>query len=280
MTSAGRILIMPKGNYDASVTYEMLDLVFHGGASWVAKKTATGIEPSLANAEHWMLMCSGTDITTLEQRMSALEASFVNLANEEEEVLSEYAKKSAVDALSTKLLLMESEVGSLGETVGGLEETVGDLGETVSGLSSTLAGLVANGSQQAGKFAIASYKGDGGKPGINKFVSVTFDFAPKVIIMLGWTITSYPYGGTEKYISQIGANHGTAHYRQTVIFCDFITTEMTNDAGFTNWYDISQPTRYAKKSADGKTIYWAGSEGEAYNYYNASGYEYYVLGIA
>ena len=82
MVSAGRILIMPTGNYDSGATYEMLDLVFHGGASWVAKKTATGIEPSVANAEYWMLMCSGTDITALEQRMAALEASFVNLANE------------------------------------------------------------------------------------------------------------------------------------------------------------------------------------------------------
>lgn len=51
MANAGRILIMPKGNYDASVTYEMLDLVNHNGVSWLAKKTVTGIEPS--EGEYW-----------------------------------------------------------------------------------------------------------------------------------------------------------------------------------------------------------------------------------
>lgn len=56
MASAGRILIMPKGNYDSSATYEMLDMVQHNGTSWVAKKTAKGIEPSAANSEHWHSM--------------------------------------------------------------------------------------------------------------------------------------------------------------------------------------------------------------------------------
>ena len=53
MASAGRILIMPKGNYDPSITYEMLDLVFHSGTSWLNKKTCVGIEPSDANTEYW-----------------------------------------------------------------------------------------------------------------------------------------------------------------------------------------------------------------------------------
>jgi hypothetical protein len=56
MASAGRILIMPKGDYDASVTYEMLDLVSHNGKSWLAKKTSVGVEPSDANSEYWMDM--------------------------------------------------------------------------------------------------------------------------------------------------------------------------------------------------------------------------------
>lgn len=62
MTSAGRILIMPKGNYDESVTYEMLDLVYYNGKSWLAKKTTIGIEPSEANSEHWQDMF-GLDLT-------------------------------------------------------------------------------------------------------------------------------------------------------------------------------------------------------------------------
>ena len=56
MTSAGRILIMPKGDYDSSVTYEMLDLVKHNGTSWLARKTVIGIEPTIENAEYWQNM--------------------------------------------------------------------------------------------------------------------------------------------------------------------------------------------------------------------------------
>ena len=53
MASAGRILIMPKGNYDSSVTYEMLDMVGYNGKTWLAKKTVMGIEPSESNSEYW-----------------------------------------------------------------------------------------------------------------------------------------------------------------------------------------------------------------------------------
>jgi hypothetical protein len=53
MASAGRILIMPKGDYDANSTYENLDLVKHKGTSWLAKKESKGIEPSEANADYW-----------------------------------------------------------------------------------------------------------------------------------------------------------------------------------------------------------------------------------
>lgn len=56
MASAGRILIMPKGDWNAETEYEMLDLVNHNGKSWLAKKHSRGIEPSEANKEYWQNM--------------------------------------------------------------------------------------------------------------------------------------------------------------------------------------------------------------------------------
>lgn len=53
MADAGRILIIPKGNYNAEITYEVLDLVFNNGNSWLCKKTTKGIDPSDSNAEYW-----------------------------------------------------------------------------------------------------------------------------------------------------------------------------------------------------------------------------------
>lgn len=70
MASAGRILIMPKGNYDSTLTYEMLDLVKHNGTSWLAKKTSVGIEPSKANSEYWQDVF---DANSIEESITRLE---------------------------------------------------------------------------------------------------------------------------------------------------------------------------------------------------------------
>ena len=51
MADAGRILIIPRGDYNANSTYEKLDLVKYKGSSWLAKKNATGVEPS--EGEYW-----------------------------------------------------------------------------------------------------------------------------------------------------------------------------------------------------------------------------------
>ncbi len=53
MASAGRILIIPRGTYDAASAYENLDLVFYNGNSWLCKKACTGVTPSDTNAEYW-----------------------------------------------------------------------------------------------------------------------------------------------------------------------------------------------------------------------------------
>ena len=61
MASAGRILIMPKGNYNEEIQYKILDLVNHNGQSWLAKGDVKGIEPSEANSNYWQpLLCRQT----------------------------------------------------------------------------------------------------------------------------------------------------------------------------------------------------------------------------
>lgn len=53
MASAGRILIMPKGDWNAETEYEMLDLVHYNGTAWLAIKSVVSVEPSDANSEYW-----------------------------------------------------------------------------------------------------------------------------------------------------------------------------------------------------------------------------------
>lgn len=52
--SAGRVLLMPKGDYDASTEYHVLDWVLYNGRPYVAKQTTTGNVP--INTTYWQLM--------------------------------------------------------------------------------------------------------------------------------------------------------------------------------------------------------------------------------
>lgn len=78
MASAGRILIMPKGSYDSSVTYEMLDLVKHNGTSWIAKKTSVGIEPSESNGEYWQNFIDFDETDYTNKRVPSAENNTVD----------------------------------------------------------------------------------------------------------------------------------------------------------------------------------------------------------
>lgn len=53
MHSAGRILIIPRGIYNETETYHLLDLVSYNGATWLAKQTVTGVLPSDENHDYW-----------------------------------------------------------------------------------------------------------------------------------------------------------------------------------------------------------------------------------
>ena len=54
--SAGRVLIRPLGDYDASTTYEMLDAVEYEGSTYLCKQTSTGNLPT--NKTYWQKMVS------------------------------------------------------------------------------------------------------------------------------------------------------------------------------------------------------------------------------
>lgn len=56
--SAGRVLIIPKGTYDANTTYNFLDAVYYAGSTYVCKQTTIGHDPT--NTTYWQIMAQGT----------------------------------------------------------------------------------------------------------------------------------------------------------------------------------------------------------------------------
>ena len=65
--SAGRVLLIPKGDWNAEATYTGLDWVRHNGSAWVCKNTCTNVEPTEENSDNWQIMArdgeSGSVIT-------------------------------------------------------------------------------------------------------------------------------------------------------------------------------------------------------------------------
>lgn len=54
MISVGRVLMLPKGEWNAETTYHMLDLVNHEGHAYLAKQEAViGIEPGKDDGAYW-----------------------------------------------------------------------------------------------------------------------------------------------------------------------------------------------------------------------------------
>ena len=53
MAIAGRVAMIPKGDYDSATTYQNLDVVRYENDIYVAKKASTGVLPT--NTDYWML---------------------------------------------------------------------------------------------------------------------------------------------------------------------------------------------------------------------------------
>lgn len=63
--SAGRILIMAVGNYNAATPYEPLDLVAYNDESWLCRKACTGVTPTAQASEYWQKFGSAVGIATV-----------------------------------------------------------------------------------------------------------------------------------------------------------------------------------------------------------------------
>lgn len=70
MAVAGRILLIPRGEFSTAETYKPLDIVFYNATSWLCKKTATGVTPSNTTSEYWQpfgMIGLSNNLTTTEQ---------------------------------------------------------------------------------------------------------------------------------------------------------------------------------------------------------------------
>lgn len=65
MVNAGRILIIPKGDWSNLVSYDMLDLVSYNSVAYIARQASVGVNPSTdTQMTYWQPFGSVSDIAT------------------------------------------------------------------------------------------------------------------------------------------------------------------------------------------------------------------------
>ena len=75
MGNAGRVLMIPKGEYNSATTYGMLDFVYYQGRSYVCKQTSTGNVPT--NTTYWQAL-TGDASAEIQALTNQVEGNWFN----------------------------------------------------------------------------------------------------------------------------------------------------------------------------------------------------------
>ena len=191
MASAGRVLILPKGDYDSTKEYEMLDLVFHGGTSWLAKKSSVGVEPSDANNEYWFKMCQSVDLSEIIMRIAALESQMLGAISLDDIDLSGYATKLELNDYATK-----TEMNSINTSLDGRLDVVEPMVTTlISDVNTAKTNILSlqtliNGISGSTKITTGTYTGTISATHEGKSKTITTTSPSKLLFVLGQPTSS------------------------------------------------------------------------------------------
>lgn len=113
MAVAGRVLIIPKGEYVGTVSYRPLDLVSFNGGAWLCRQNCIAIEPSETASEYWFKM---SDIVLANNLITETEGFALDARQGKN--LSEM-----IASMAANQTVIETTVTNLTATVNGLMGT-------------------------------------------------------------------------------------------------------------------------------------------------------------
>lgn len=156
MAIAGRVAIVPKNDYDASLTYKRLDAVMHNNTLYIAKKDVpAGKVPGADTKGYWMsgpsAGASKPATTTSNGLMSATDKKAIEVLKKP---LATCATGRATAAKVATLANFVLQVGTsiavkFTDTVGTANPTTGNLTLNVNGTGAKTIGYVQNGNKAA-----------------------------------------------------------------------------------------------------------------------------------
>ena len=104
MAIAGKVAILPKGEWNSSVTYEKLDAVSYDNALYIAKKPSVGQVPT--DGEYWMFCLQSIDYAEFEKIING--TTTVGIADKAindkngDDIVDTYAKKGDLTNFQNK----------------------------------------------------------------------------------------------------------------------------------------------------------------------------------
>lgn len=104
MAIAGKVAILPKGEWDSAVTYEKLDAVSYDNALYMAKKQSVGQVPT--DGEYWMFCLQSIDYAEFEKIING--TTTVGIADKAindkngDDIVDTYAKKDDLTNFQNK----------------------------------------------------------------------------------------------------------------------------------------------------------------------------------
>lgn len=156
MAIAGRVAIVPKDDYDASLIYKRLDAVMHNNTLYIAKKNVpAGKVPGADTKDYWMsgpsAGASKPATTTSNGLMSATDKKAIEVLKKP---LATCATGRATAAKVATLANFVLQVGTsiavkFTDTVGTANPTTGNLTLNVNGTGAKTIGYVRNGNKTA-----------------------------------------------------------------------------------------------------------------------------------
>lgn len=108
MASAGRILIIPKGEWEEEKEYKMLDLVTHKGNAFLSKKTSLGIEPTTKNEEYWFALLNIEKVIE-ESIANVIEENVADILSERIKGEAKYASDLLINFTEATFVRWDSE---------------------------------------------------------------------------------------------------------------------------------------------------------------------------
>ena len=106
MGDAGKAMPVPRGQYSDTETYEYLDFVYCGDASYIAKKLTTGNPPAEDN-EYWQLFARGGTLTENS------DVSNTTVTFEQAENRANIFSKESLKTMAGKVSKMYSDLKSI-----------------------------------------------------------------------------------------------------------------------------------------------------------------------